>query len=40
MTTWRKYCESHNPELLKELLAYNREDVEMLEKLAQALRGR
>ncbi len=40
MMTWRKYCQTRNPKLLEELLAYNREDVVMLEKLEHALRGR
>jgi len=40
MTTWRKYSETHNPRLLEELLAYNREDIMMLEKVEQALRAR
>jgi uncharacterized protein len=40
MMTWRKYCQGRDPRDLEELLAYNREDVMMLEKLERALRRR
>ena len=40
MMTWRKYCKSRNPRLLEQLLAYNREDILMLEKVEHALGGR
>lgn len=39
MMSWRKYCQSRDPLLLEQLLAYNREDVLMLEKVEQALGG-
>ncbi len=40
MTSWRKYGQTGDARLLEQLLAYNREDVMMLEKVEQALRAR
>lgn len=37
MSTWRKYRDTGDRELLEQLLAYNREDVVMLEKIERAL---